>query len=146
MSKLRFILPFIAIISLIFSSCGSESAGSAKILAAEDGLLVIEATADGGSLEDALNALSDAGELTYSGSSGDYGLFLTAVNGREADLSKNEYWALYTTLGELDGVAYSNEEFGSYDYDGRVCASASYGVSGLIMVEGEIYVLTVESY
>lgn len=131
--------------ALILSSCGGASSG-AKILESGEKLLVIEATATGGSLEDAMNALKEAGELDFGGSESEYGFYLTSVNGYEADSSANEYWAVYTSLGEYDGVEYSNPEYGTFDYNGTSCASASYGISGLVAVEGEIYVLTVESY
>ncbi len=134
----------IAAISL--ASCGENSSAGAKLLRSSDKLVIIEAESTGGSLLDALNALKEEGGLSFEGEDGDYGYFITSVNGYTPDASANEYWAIYTTLGEYEGVAYSSAEYGTYDYDGTTCASASYGVSGLIMVEGEIYVLTVETF
>lgn len=148
MSKTKVFAIILSII-LLFSltACGEDSADSgAKILESSETLVVIEAGATGGSLEDAMAALQEAKKLTYGGSESEFGFYLTSVNGREADSSANEYWAVYTTLGEYEGVVYSNSEYSSLDYNGKTCACASYGVSGLIMVEGEIYVLTLESY
>lgn len=118
----------------------------ASVLESSDKLVVIEAAETGGSLEEAMAALSKAGKLTYDGSEGDYGFYLNSVNGYAPDAESSEYWAVYTTLGEYEGVPYSSTEYGTYDYSGKTCASASYGISGLPMVEGEIYVLVVETY
>lgn len=126
-------------------SCGAADVG-AKVVESSETLLVIEATSTGGSLEDALNSLAEAGELSYDGSESEYGFYITSVNGYTPDASANEYWAIYTTLGEYEGVQYSSAEFGSYNYSEKTCASASYGVSGIPMVESELYILAVESY
>ena len=124
----------------------TEQPSGSAILESSDKLVVIKASAAGGSLEEAMAALKTAGKLTYDGSESEYGFYLTSVNGYTPDDSANEYWAVYTTLGDYEGVSYSNSEYGTYEYDGKTLSSASYGVSGLPMVEGEIYVLVVETY
>lgn len=144
-AKILSIFSVILIVAVFAAACGSGDV-SAKIISQTETELAIECTADGGTLEDALTALSEAGKLSFSGDDGDFGLYITEVNGRSADPAKNEYWAIYTTLGELDGVAYSSAEYGSRECGGRICASASYGASGLPMVAGELYVLSLESY
>ena len=131
----------IAVIFCIFTACGQSSA--AKVVFSDETSVVIECTEDGGTLEDALSALSEAGELSYEGSQSEYGLY---INGRTADEAAGEYWAIYTTLGEADGVVYSSADYGTYEYDGKTCASASYGASGLPMVKGEIYVITLGKF
>ena len=147
MKKLKIIAVLLSIVLMLaLTSCGETSSEGAKLVYSTDTYIVIEAAETGGSLEDALKALSDAGELTYGGSESEYGFYLTSINGREVDASANEYWAVYTTLGEYEGVAYSSAEFGTFDYNGKSLASASYGVSGLIMVEGELYVIVLESW
>ena len=142
------ILALFFVVTLTFTACSGDSAaaGGAVVLEGSDKLVVIEANATGGSLEEAMSALKEAGELTYEGSESEYGFYLTSVNGYTPDAENNEYWAVYTTLGEYEGVEYSNSEYGTYDYNGKSCTSASYGISGLPMVEKEIYVLVVESY
>lgn len=135
----------IAIIFCIFTACGQSSA-AAKVVFSDETSVVIECTEDGGTLEDALSALSEAGELSYEGSQSEYGLYITGVNGRTADEAAGEYWAIYTTLGEADGVVYSSADYGTYEYDGKTCASASYGASGLPMVKGKIYVITLGKF
>ena len=137
----------LALSAIAFAACNTpEEAVGATVKASEEKLLVLEGTKTGGSLEDALSALQEAELLTYSGSTGEFGLFLETVNGYKADTSKNEYWALYTSLGEYEGVSYSNAEYGTFEYGGKSYASASYGVSGLPMVAGELYILTLETY
>ena len=151
MKKTKFtsiILAIFFLVTLTFTACTDNSAASAgaALLEGSDKLVVIEANKSGGSLEEAMSGLKEAGKLTYEGSEGEYGFYLVSVNGYTPDSENNEYWAVYTTLGEYEGVEYSNSEYGTYDYNGKACASASYGVSGLPLVEGELYVLVVESY
>lgn len=133
------------VVSMLLSACGDEDA-KVKLLNNDEKLVVIEAIASGGSLEDALKELKDDGKLNYDGSTSEYGFYLISVNGYMPDATKNEFWAIYTTLGEYKDVSYSSVEFGTYEYDGKVCASASYGISGMPLVEGEIYILTISTY
>lgn len=91
------------------------------------------------SLYDALAFFATSGEITMDGSESEYGFYLTSLNGREE--TDEYYWAVYTTLGILDGVEYSNAAWGTWEYGGETLASASYGVSGLPLVEGELYAL-----
>lgn len=91
------------------------------------------------SLYDALAFFATSGEITMDGSESEYGFYLTSLNGRVA--TDEYYWAVYTTLGILDGVEYSNAAWGTWEYGGETLASASYGVSGLPLVEGELYAL-----
>ena len=145
-AKIISVIIAVLTVTLVFASCGEESSSAAELLESSDKLVVIEAKETGGSLLDALNSLKEDGSLTFDGEDSEYGFYLNSVNGYTPDASANEFWAIYTTLGEYEGVAYSSAEYGTYDYNGKTCASASYGVSGLVMVEGEIYVLAVESY
>ncbi|MBS5842964.1 MAG: hypothetical protein KIC77_05720 [Clostridiales bacterium] len=151
MVKKNFIVALNGVICVImlfvFAACKNETSSDySVILENMENLVVIEATKTDGSLEDALKSLKENGELEYEGSTGDYGFYLTSVNGYIPDVQKNEYWALYSTLGEYEGVTYSDTEFGQYEYNGKICAAASYGVSGMPLVEGELYVLAVSSY
>lgn len=150
MKKLTAIILSSLILMTILTACGGDTV-SAKILSSAKGdprvcEVVIRAEADGGSLADALKALAEAGELKYDGYESEYGFFITSLIGVEADASENEYFAVYTTLGEYEGVVYSNAEYASYKYNSKTLGSASYGVSGLPMVEGELYALVLENY
>lgn len=150
MKTTKFISVILAIffaLTLTLTACSSDTASvSAELLESTEKLVAIKASAAGGSLEEAMASFRDAGKLTYEGSESEYGFYLTSVNGYTPDEAANEYWAVYTTLGEYEGVEYSNAGYGTFDYDGKTCSGASYGISGIPMVEGEIYVLTVETY
>lgn len=124
----------------------SQSDEKYSVVFTADDAVVIKANTTEGSLEDALNALKDSNALDFTGSQSEYGLYIESVNGKTADADKNEYWAVYTTLTEIDGVSYSSAEYGTYDYDGTECASASFGASGLPMVEGNLYAVVLATY
>lgn len=140
------VILIISAVAFVFTACGAAADTAAEVVYTSDDAVVIVAKADGGSLYDVLTKLSEDGKLSFSGSESEYGFYIEEVNGRAAEASANEFWAIYTTLGELDGVAYSSTEFGSYEYDGMTLASASYGVSGLPVVEDEHYALVLETY
>lgn len=135
-----------ALLTLFIAACGDRGAGGATVKKSGEKLLVLEATETQGSLADALAALKGAGKITYEGSDNGYGLFITSLGGYTPDASANEYWAIYTSLTELDGVTYSSADFGTYEYDGKTLNSASVGASGLPLIKGELYVLAVASW
>ena len=136
----------VAFAAFAFAACSGNTVKGAKLVESGEKLIVIEATETGGSLEDALKLFKDAGKLSYEGREGDYGYYITSVNGYSADDSKNEYWAVYTTLGSYEGVDYSSTDYDSYEYGGKKLGSASYGISGLPLIEGHIYVITLATY
>ena len=140
------ILAIFFLITMTLTACTSNASTGAFSLDISDKLVAIKASETGGSLEEAMSELKKMGMLKYEGSESEYGFYLTSVNGYTPNSENNEYWAIYTTLGEYEGVEYSNSEFGTYDYEGKTCSSASYGISGIPVVEGEIYVITIASY
>ncbi len=129
----------------IFSACANGNA-DATLLENSETLVVIKANTTSGSMQDAMTKLKEAGQISYEGSESEYGFYITSVNGYTPDASKNEFWAVYTTLGEYEGVTYSSAEYGAYEYKGTSCASALYGISGLPIVEGYLYILTISTY
>lgn len=129
---------------LLLTSCGAKTAAG-EVVSEDENAVVVKANETSGSVYDLLSALREAGEIEFSGSEGDYGFFIESVNQKTADPA-SEYWAVYTSLGELDGTVYSSDEFGTYEYDGKTLASASYGISGLPAVEGELYALVLEGF
>ena len=142
------ILALFFLVTLTLTACTSNDSplSGGFSLESSDKLVVITANKTGGSLEEAMSSLKEIGLLKYEGSEGDYGFYLTSVNGYTPDAESNEYWAIYTTLGEYEGVEYSNSEYGTYEYEGKTCSSASYGISGIPVVEGELYVITIATY
>lgn len=134
-----------ALVSVLpFAACAhTADLGAAKVeLLMNDATRVVLSVTAGDrahSLYDALALFAERGVIRMEGSHSEYGFFVTSVNGKDAD--ESNYWAVYTTLTELDGVSYSDASFGTWEYEGRVLASASYGVSGLPLEEGELYAL-----
>ena len=107
-------------------------------------LVRVMETEDGKSMYDALVALQADGRLTFDGSESTYGFYITSVNGVAA--TSDNYWGVYTTLGMYEGVSYSDATWGTIEHSDALgntytLASASYGVSGLPLVEGELYAL-----
>ena len=95
-------------------------------------------------LYDYMEALETKGEIEVEATDGAYGKYITAVGGVEERYEGTNamyYWAVYTDLGELDGVTYSSPEYGTYENGEKTLNSASYGVSGLPAVEGYTYAL-----
>ena len=146
--------PFAAFLCLVtaiiaafaLSACAKKSEVKATLLDSGEKSVVISADKTSGTLADALKLFKDENKLTYSFAEGQYGEFITQVNGYMCDSSKNEFWAIYTSLTEYGGVTYSTTDYGTYEYEGKTLGSASYGASGLPLVEGEIYVLAVATY
>ena len=75
-------------------------------------------------LSQAMDELAAAGDFSYEGTNGDYGLYITAVNGVTADYDADgAYWSLYV-----------NGEYGMY------------GVSEQPITEGDVYSFVYEVY
>ena len=150
MKRMKRLAAVFAVVVLTLSAfaltaCGDDTVKSnATLLASTDTLVVIRAEKTGGSVEDAMKQFQTDGKLEYAGEEGQYGWFLTSVNGNT--LTGNAYWAVYTTLGTYEDVAYSTAEYGTYDYEGTACSYALYGITGLPLVAGNLYVLTVATY
>ena len=128
----------------LFAGCaggGAAGTSDAELLVSDGTRVVVRANADDGtqSLYSVLEAMQKEEKLTFAGSESEYGYYITSVNGVEA--TDDHYWAVYTTLGTLDGTSYSDAQWGTWEYEGNTLASASYGVSGLPMIEGEYYAL-----
>lgn len=68
-----------------------------------------EASTDEEYLRGALEELQENSDFTFEGSDSDYGLFITTVNGLEADYTKDQsYWSIYV-----------NGEYGQYGADSQ---------------------------
>lgn len=139
----------VAVLAAAFAFTGctpEETTVKATLLENTENRVVLRAETTGGSLEDARRALADEGKLTFTVSSGQYGAFIESVNGHAADGAKNEFWAVYTSVGEHEGVTYSNAEYGTFEWDGAVLGSASYGVSQLPLLKDALYALVFTSF
>ncbi|MDE6613099.1 MAG: hypothetical protein K2K28_00900 [Clostridia bacterium] len=117
------------------------------IFTASDDVLTID---ENTTVKDYLDALQKNGELSFEGSDGDYGFFLTSFDGKENQvISVSPYegysWMLYLDFTELDGTIYATD-YSVCEYEGKTLYSASYGVSGIPCVEGHTYAFVYEYY
>lgn len=138
----------IVITAAAFTACNKDASDFAEILESGSNTVVIRSvkTDTSVSLADVLLSLKESGKLDLEGQNGDMGFYITSVNGYSPDASKNEFWAIYTTLENYDGIAYSDAAWGTFEYGGKRLGSASFGVSGLPMVEGELYIITISTF
>ncbi len=99
-------------------------------------------------LIDYLGGLQEKALLTYDGYTGDYGYYVTAVNGKAeayGDTSM-QYWAFYTNLYSYNGVDYALADYGTYEYGGVTYCACGYGVSAMPVVQGYTYVIAYTTY
>lgn len=145
LSILSILLVF-ALALCAFTACGKGTA-KVTVLESEGEVLVIRAdeTKTNVSFGDVLLDLKESGKIQFEASNGDYGLYITSVNGITCDPTC-EFWAVYTSLTVYEGVSYSNTDYGTFTYGDKVLPSASVGVDGLPMIEGNLYILTLESF
>ena len=151
MKKLKAVLMSIcalalSVCALAAMACGEPTGVKVTLVEAKEKLIVIRADSSYGALDDALKALKADGKISYEEQTGDYGSYITAIGGYTADATKNEFVAIYSTLKEMDGVVYSTTEYGSYEYDGKTLGSASFGASGMPLIESELYILAIATY
>ena len=142
--SLIFVLAAVTL-SCAFSACDKNTVG-AELVEADGNIAVIRATRTdtSKSLADAMEYLKDKGKLEYTAETGAYGLQILSVNGYTPQ--NNEFWAVYTTLGEFEGLSYSDSTWGVFDYGDITCNSAAFGVSQMPLVKDELYILAVSSY
>lgn len=147
----------IAVVSCItvFAFAGCQSAGVKKTQIDDKPCYVF--TAELGKEEtdvtvaDYLLKLKDKGELDFEGSTSDYGLYITSVDGLKeqysADFSSGYYWSLYLDFTTLDGDAavYADED-NICEYEDVTYYYASYGFSGIPCIDGHTYILAYVSY
>ncbi len=99
------------------------------------------------SLFDYMTALKMKNQLTFDGNNGDYGFFITTVNGKEA--TGNSFWGVYISFKTLEGddAVYAGGEYETqYQYESTTLYSANYGVSGIPYVSGATYALVLQTY
>ena len=137
-------IPSLTLCTVLLAGCipaAGIGGAKAELLANDETCVVIRVTEGDASksLYDMLVVFDEAGDIAIGGSDSEYEYYLTSLNGTEAD--NEHYWAVYTTLGELDGVSYSNAEYGTWEYEGETLASASYGVSGLPLAEDALFAI-----
>ena len=103
------------------------------------------------SLYDYMTALKIKNQLTFDGYTGDYGYFITSVNGKEAvsGTTSGSYWSVYISFKTLEGddAVYAGGEYSTeYTYEATTLYSANYGVSGIPYVSGATYALILTTW
>ena len=145
-----------AVAICIFAGCAKDGENvkrveindySSVILVASNDVLKLDGDT---SLKDYLDALKSKGELDFDGSNGDYGYFLSSLDGKDNEvISTAPYegysWMIYIDFLTLDGVPYASD-YAVCEYNGQTLYSASYGVSGIPCVEGHTYAFVYEYY
>lgn len=93
------------------------------------------------SLKEYLDGLVTAEKLSYTIQSG----MITSINGTEniSETNKGSYWMIYSDLLELDGVTYANPTY-TYDYNGKVLASCTFGAESMPVIAGYTYAIVFE--
>lgn len=149
MRKFLSALMLCAALSLFaLAACNKDGSGVAELMETDGNTVVIKAikTDASVSLADVLSSLKEQGKLDYEGRQGDYGLEILSINGYTPDSDKKEFWAIYTTLGEYEGVSYSDGTWGTFVYKDETLNSAAFGVSQMPIIAGELYILTISTY
>lgn len=92
---------------------------------------------DGDTLETYMNRLADKNKLSFTADNG----MVTVINGIEAKAADNRYWMIYTSDGD-----YSNDAWGTYEYDGTTYGSATKGIKELPVKVGAVYVFAISQF
>ena len=120
-------------------ACDQQGSAKAEILSKTDTMVVIKVNETEGfaTLIDAMNYLKDEGALNFEISGG----MVTEIEGKANALDWSACWMVYTSDKEM-----SNEEWGTLEYEGTVCASAIVGAEELPVGVGEYYVWLYKSF
>ncbi len=154
MKKLIFVLA--ALIVCFAAGCAQAEVKKTQIndntsiivIPSSDTLTIGEDT----TLEDYITALKDDGKLAFEGDKGEYGLFITSMDGKAnevisstANSSEGYSWTIYIDFLTLDGTIYAGDSE-VCDYDGKTLYKASYGVSSIPCLENHTYAFVYEHY
>ena len=117
-----------------------QTVGNDVIITVSSEYMTIEAGTT--TLKDYMDKLVDDGAMTYAVQDPNAAsLYITTINGTEANGAANEFWALYT-----DDSANSNLDWGTYDFGEKTLASATYGMADLKIVDGCLYAWHISSW
>jgi hypothetical protein len=126
----------------------AKNTGTEIVFTATDEVLEED---DSYSVYDYMTALYQKKQLAFDGYVGDYGYYITSVNGIAEAFGTNSgsYWAFYISFTTLDGddAIYAGGEYATqYTYNDLTLTSANYGVSGVPYVKGATYALVYTTY
>ena len=151
----KLLLLFTAVLICFTVGCGKTTNkvvdidGDSIIFTATSSVLEID---DDTTLGNYLVALKDAGELTFEGNTGDFGLYITSMNGKANEIissalnsSEGYSWTVYIDFLDIDGTPYAGDSE-TVTYGEKTLYKASYGVSYIPCLEGHTYAFVYEYY
>lgn len=106
------VLAVIAVFGLIYHVFGPRAQQGTKsytveVVGSDGSSKTYQGRTDAEYLSGLMDELQAEGDFSYDGTSSDYGLFITAINGETADYDKDgAYWSIYV-----------NGEYGQYGAD-----------------------------
>ena len=129
-NKTRIIIALTSIIVLIalffglYKAFGPKPVSGSKaytvtVTDKDQAVKTYEGRTDAEYLSDLMDELKAAGDFTYEGSMGEYGLFIESINGLKADYNTDgAYWAIYVNgaYGEYGADAQPVEDGGQYGF------------------------------
>lgn len=142
----------IAALAVVFLAAGCAKTPVKTTVIDDETAVIIVPEAACETLEDYLALLKDEGKLTYEGEKGDYGLFITSVNGKANEVissspssSEGYAWTVYIDFTMHGGVIYAGDDE-TCVYGDTTLYKASYGVSALPCIKNGTYALVYEHY
>ncbi len=106
------VIAIIAVFLGVYQAFGPKTqegtkAYTVEVVASDGSSKTYQGKTDAEYLSGLMDELQAAGDFSYEGTTSDYGLFITAINGETADYDKDgSYWAIYV-----------NGEYGQYGAD-----------------------------
>ena len=107
---------------------------------------------DDTTLEDYIVALRDKGDIMFEGENGDFGLYITSMDGKANEVisstsnsSEGYSWTVYIDFTVLEGVIYAGDSE-TIVYNDITLYKASYGVSAIPCLENHTYAFVYEYY
>ena len=115
----KIIISVVVVVALIAVLLGvytffkpKETTGSKEytvnVVDAEGTTVTYNGTTDAEYLSELMDELVEEGDFSYVGEAGEYGLYITTINGITADYTDGAYWSIYV-----------NGEYGQYGADSQ---------------------------
>lgn len=134
------LLALLASLIVLIVCCSFVACNNNEPIKADENTVVITATDssfdfDNKTLKEYMDYLQDKEKFTYSIKDG----MITAINGKSN--TTNSYWMLYTSDAEN-----ANNEWGTFEYEGKIYGSAKLGAEALVIKEDCIYIWTYQTF
>ena len=149
----KLLLIFTAVLLCFTVGCGTTKTNepteiSIVFVATSSTLEIDENT----TLEDYIVALRDKGDIMFEGENGDFGLFITSMDGKANEVisstpnsSEGYSWTIYIDFLTLDGVIYAGDSE-TVTFNDITLYKAIYGISAIPCLENHTYAFVYEYY